>query len=72
MPFTLQTCERLGACSKKEAIFARLQQRAVGDDVTCSICEYVAVYIKEQLKDPETEEQLVEQATEVISYQSRS
>lgn len=61
----LQACERLGACSKKEEVFKLLQQRPVGDDVTCPICEYIVIYIKEQLEDPETEEQLVQQATQV-------
>ena len=67
MGICVQSCERLGACNKQEQALSVLQHRTIGDPVGCPICEYVVVYIKEQLNDPETEKELIEQATQVYS-----
>lgn len=39
------------------------------DDLNCEICEYVMAMVKEQLEDPQTEADLLQQA-EQVSHRS--
>lgn len=59
----MQVCSDLGLCTKAEAV--SLTGKTNITDMSCPLCEYLMVTLKEQLDDPATEEEVVEQANAV-------